>query len=1079
MEERLSPAEAADTLRITLLGSFRLLLAGRPVPGFDQARLQQLLAYLLLNRGSPVPRQQLAFLFWPDSTEEQARTNLRNLWHRLRRALPGADLLLATDELAMQWRDGAPWWLDVAEFERHLARAGSAAGAEERLRHLEQAVADYGGELLPGCYDDWLLAERERLAQAYGRALEELAALYEDRRDYRSAIGHAQALLRHDSLHEPAYARLMRLHALNDDRAAALHTYHSCATVLRRELDAEPDRATREFYEQLLSARAQPLTLPLLEAAAPLVGRDGEWALLQRAWRQAAGRPGLVLIAGEAGIGKTRLAEAMVEWAARQGIAVLTARCYAGEGELAYAPLVAWLRAQPRPRLPDRLLRELARFLPEILVERPDLPPPEPLTENWQRLRLYQALADILLAGRPALLLFLDDLQWCDGDTLEWLHFLLALRHEPGRRVHLLVMATLEPTGGEAAAALDAWTAGPARSGQLAEVELGPLTPDATLALADRVAGRLFDRALGPLLYQGTEGHPLFVVEMVRAGFAGGAPPAESHAAPVAVSPPPLPDRVRQVLQARLAQLSPPARGVVELASVIGRAFPYAVLAQATDLSEGLLVDCLDECWRKRILREQQDDAYDFAHGKLREAAYAGLSRARRRWLHGRVARALEAVHAGDLERVAGAIAGHFEAAGLPGQAVDYLRLAAAAARRVYAHAEALAALEKAIGLLEALPPGVDRSSQAAHLHEAVGELRDLLAQHAAAREAYAAARTFAPPADGVTQARLLRKAGKALENERAGYEQVAAQYASAEALLGAPGQAGAETAWWEEWCQVQLDHLLLLYWWKRPQQMAERIAEVRPWIERHGTPAQRAALFGNLSRQINWTNRFAPSDRALAYACAARVSLPGSAAPEARAPYEFALGFNLLWHGNHAEAEAELRAALDLAEQIGDVALQARCLAYLVAACRRQGREADVELHARRGLVVAEAARMLEYVGACRAGLAWVAWRRRDLVEAGRLAEAALEAWAAHTAPYPFCWQALWPLIGAALANGRLIEAAGHARRLCDSEQQLLPPDLAEPLAAALSAWDAGRAAEAGDLLRRALDRAQQENYS
>ena len=108
-------------------------------------------------------------------------------------------------------------------------------------------MALYGGELLPGCYDDWLLAERDRLAQAYGPALEQLAALYEEGRDYRQAIGHAQALLRHDPLHEPAYALLMRLHALNDDRAAALHTYHTCATVLRRELDVEPGPRPASF----------------------------------------------------------------------------------------------------------------------------------------------------------------------------------------------------------------------------------------------------------------------------------------------------------------------------------------------------------------------------------------------------------------------------------------------------------------------------------------------------------------------------------------------------------------------------------------------------------------------------------------------------------------------------------------------------------------------------------------------------------------------------------------------------------------------------------------------------------------
>ena len=556
------------------------------------------------------------------------------------------------------------------------------------VRRLEQAVALYSGELLPGCYSDWLLVERDRLSQAYGHALEQLAALYEARRDYRQAIGHAQALLRHDPLHEPAYAQVMRLHALNDDRAAALHMYHTCVTILRRELDVEPSRPTREIYERLLNVKSQPAALPQFESAAPLVGREAEWALLQRAWREATGGARLALISGEAGIGKTRLAEALVEWVGRQGIPALTARCYATEGELAYEPVVAWLRGHPRPPLADPWLRELARLLPEILIERPDLPPPGPLTEAWQRLRLFEALAHGLLTGHSALLLVLDDLQWCDRDTLDWLHYLLHAREAVGARVQLLVVATVRPEE-ERKTALDSWMAGLSRAGNLTEIELGPLSQDATLTLADRIAGRPLDRALGPLLFQGTEGHPLFIVEMVRAGFGQVRSTTANHAAAMTATPAALPTKVRQVIEARLAQLSAPARSTVELAAVIGRAFTFSVLAAASDLSEDVLVGCLDECWRKRIIREQEDDAYDFSHDKLREAAYAGLSRTRLRWLHGQVAQALEAVHANDLDMVSGQIAAHYEQASKPQAAIAFYRRAADVAQRVYANTEA------------------------------------------------------------------------------------------------------------------------------------------------------------------------------------------------------------------------------------------------------------------------------------------------------------------------------------------------------------------------------------------------------
>ena len=677
-------------LHVRLLGAFQIRHYDEAVKGFDQARLQELLAYLLLHRTNPVPRQQLAFLFWPDSTEEQARTNLRNLWHRLRRSLPDADRFLIADELTVQWRDDDACWSDVAAFELHLKRAGSTASTEEQIANLEQVVTMYGGELLPGCYSDWLLAERDRLAQAYGHAMEQLVGLYEGRREYRQAIGHAQALLRHDPLHEPGYIHLMRLHALNDDRAAALHTYHTCVTVLRSELDVEPGQATRDQYERLLNGKTQPAALPKLEAAIPLMGRDAEWALLQRAWRDAANGPRLALISGEAGIGKTRLAEALVEWVSRQGIPAPAAHCFATEGELAYAPIVAWLRSHPRPLLADHRLRELARLLPEILVENPDLPPPEPLTEPWQRLHLFEALAHGLLTGRSALLLFLDDLQWCDRDTLDWLHYLLQAREALGMRVQLLVVVTVRLEDAEDRKALDSWKAGLSRTGNLTEIDLGPLSLEATLALADRVAGRPFDRAFGQLLFQGTEGHPLFIVEMVRAGFGAGHAAVANHAATVNETTAALPAKVHQVLKARLAQLSPPARGVIELAAVIGRAFTYGVLAGASDLGEDVLVSCLDECWRRRIIREQGDDTYDFTHDKLRETAYAGLSRTRRRWLHSRVAQALEMLYAGDVDMPIGQIAAHYEQADRPKSAIGYYGQAAAAAQRIYANAEAM-----------------------------------------------------------------------------------------------------------------------------------------------------------------------------------------------------------------------------------------------------------------------------------------------------------------------------------------------------------------------------------------------------
>jgi DNA-binding SARP family transcriptional activator len=1069
-------------LTIHLLGRFQLTAGQTKVSGLHGVRLQELLTYLLLHRGQPISRHQIAFLFWPDSSEKQALTNGRNLWYRLRRALPEADRFLAADDLVVQWRSDAPCWLDVVEFETCLIQVQATSDPGEQITHLEEAITHYGGELLPGFYSDWLLAERERLAQAYGRSLEQLATLHENRRHYRQAIEWTRVLLRHDPLHEAAYTRLIRLHALNGDRAAALHTYHACATILRRELDVAPGRPARELYERLLDQESVPDVPSERSAAIPLVGRDARWTQLQQLWRKAATRPQLALISGEAGIGKTRLAEALVEWVGRQGIPALTARCYATQGELAYAPIVAWLRSRSLPRLADPWLRELARLLPEILAEHPHLPPPEPLIKPWQRLRLFEALARALLATHSALLLFLDDWQWCDPDTLDWLHFLLTDPRGQAARPQLLVVTAVRSGERGARAKLADWRVGLAHTGQLTELALGPLNQEATATLAGYVAQRPFDPALAPLLFQGTEGHPLFIVEMMRAGLTQAAPATEAelvdHATAMLAEPTTLPARVRQVLEARLSQLSPAARSVMGAAAVIGRAFTYDVLRQTVDLSEDELVNCLDESWRRRIIHEQEEDRYDFSHDKLRQVAYAGLSRVRRRWLHGRAADALETIHAAELQPVAGMIAGHYLAAGQPAKAVAYYGQAAAAARVVYAHDEALAALKKAIALLAGRPPAATHDEQMSQLQEQLGDVLEIQAQHGAARDAYQSALTHRPESEKIVRARLQRKIGKTLENEQADYAQVTAQYETAEIILGTP-TADAGTGWWEEWCQIQLEQLLLMYWWQRPDDMAERIARVQPLLERHGTPIQRAALLSNLSRQLNRSGRFAPSVDALNYARAVLETLPASSSPEMRAGYQFSFGFNLLWYGDYAGAEVALHEALTVAEQCGDITLQTRCLAYLLAAARRQGDDADVTSYARRCLALAKTANMFDYIGAAQAGLAWIAWRRDDLAEAVRLAQAAQAAWREHAAPYSLYWQALWPLMGIALAQEHLAEAVSYARQLLQPKQQALPTRLEKPLEAALAAWDSVRPDAARQLLHHALTTAQQMNFT
>lgn len=726
-----------STLDVHLLGDFRLTYGGEPVRSIDTARLQSLFAYLVLHSGAPQSRQHLSFRFWPDSSEAQARTNLRQLLYHLRHALPDPDRFLCVDTRTVQWRPDAPYDLDVADFEHAVVWADEAeqrADQDAARAALKEAAELYRGDLLPGCYEDWIEPERERLRHRYTEVLERLAAILEEHRAYGAAVSCAERLLRQNPLRETSYRSLMRLHALSGDRAAALHVYHDCVKALRQELGVDPDPATRALHERLLKARATPeregaprSAVPAVEF--PLVGRRTEWERLREAWHTAAHRgPRVVLVTGEAGIGKTRLAEELLQWTGSQGMAAARAHCYAAEGRLAYAPVTEWLRADALQEalrvLEDPWLSEVARLLPELLAERPDLRPPEPLTQGFQRGHLFEALSRAVLAAEEPLLLMVDDLQWCDAETLEWLRYLM--RFESSTK--LLIVGTVRTAEVSEDHPLRTLLLDLRRSNQVDEVTLGPLASAETASLAASVAGRDLDEVRTADLYRDTEGNPLFVVESVRAGLlVAGERTTIEHRESSQVAPSlvpgseSLPPKVYAVITFRLSQLSPQARELVGLAATIGRAFTLEVLAEASERGQEHLVRALDELWERHVVHQHGAESYDFGHDKLREVAYAEISPARRRLLHRKVAHALERVHASNLDSVSGQLAAHYRQASLPEQAIRYYQRAGEWALRLSAYEEATAHLTRGLKLLESLPDTPERTRQELGLQIALG----------------------------------------------------------------------------------------------------------------------------------------------------------------------------------------------------------------------------------------------------------------------------------------------------------------------------------------------------------------------
>jgi DNA-binding SARP family transcriptional activator len=678
-----------NRLSIQLLGTVQVALEvpGRsPQPlAFHSQRALELLAYLALNHAAPVPRIQVAGLFWPETAEEQALTNLRKVVHQLRRELPDANQYLDLDVGGMRIRLGAPVRIDAADFNSALQRATLARRAGDLAAEqyaLEAALAHCRGLLLPGWYADWVLQERDTCLREQTVALQRLARLLENRRCYRDSIDVLQRLQAVDPLIEETYRQLMRLYVLCGDRAKALSVYQDCREVLTRELGVEPDASLRVAYENLLARSREPIPVsPVsLDGTVRLVGRAAEWNQVQAAWA-AAEKPVLLVLKGEAGIGKTRLLEELLEWARALRIDTAQAVCYEAEGELPLAPVAAWLRARPLPGLDPAWRYEIARLAPDaagaVAVAAPEAaqqsaPLAAPTTgDAGQRLRLFAGLAQALLAGRDGVILTLDNLHWCDRETMEFLHYLLRATQPP---VRLLVACTLRPEEPDPTPALARLLDGLRRSGLLVEIALQPLNAEETVELGRRVARGGLSSERSARLFGETEGNPLFIIETVRAGQLA------------------IPPGIQAVIGSRLARLSAAARELAGIAAVIGQSFSLELLGEASGFEELSLLQSYEELLQRRILREREVPGQktsaidlDFTHDKIREVTLATLSMGRRKIYHRRVAQALEKHCAGELGRtgplvngqLAGQIAGHYEQAGMDQQAAIFRARAA------------------------------------------------------------------------------------------------------------------------------------------------------------------------------------------------------------------------------------------------------------------------------------------------------------------------------------------------------------------------------------------------------------------
>jgi ABC-type oligopeptide transport system substrate-binding subunit/DNA-binding SARP family transcriptional activator len=728
-------------LRLYFLGPLVTRYDERQLPVPPTLKSQSLLAYLVLHRDQPQPRERLATLLWGDRPERRARHSLSTaLWH-IRRCLPDDDLVLS-DPHTVQFDPQADLWLDVEAFE--------IQASQDDVASLRSAVALYRGDLLDGFYDDWIINERYRLETLFSMVLARLMVGREREGEHEAALSTALRLLDHDPLREDAHRVAMRAYCRLGQSNAALGQYYRCREIMLEELGAEPMVETTELYRAILEGRVAvgrapeplPVQMPTVAPSVPpgrspldviapsrLVGREQELAFLRECWQEAtsragrgaeAGRGAGVLISGEAGVGKTRLVEEFASHLRWQGVRVLWGRCYEFERVLPYQPIAEALRtilptlaSAELSDFPAWAVGEMARLVPEVLEEWAGLEVTPAIRSDQERARLFDGVTRFLaeLSSHGALLIVLEDLHWASESALQLVHYLA--RHLTDHQ--LLIVGTFRPEAIGLQHPLLGLRRRLTREGLAKPLRLSRLSPVAVEAMMVEMSG--MGEKVVPLaarLYQETEGNPFFLMEIVKALFEAGAIHLEGgtwqgNLARISEGTLPLPTGVSEVIQARARRLDNDAQEALRLAAVLGREFDFDLLNAVWGRGKETMLEALDDLLRHRLLDEGTGPMgrdYRFTHHKIQEAVYGEIPCRRRQYTHMQAGAAIEQLYGSQAEEFVSELAFHFEQGrqldqALTEKAITYLLQAGDQARGLYACQEAIDYYQRALALLK------------------------------------------------------------------------------------------------------------------------------------------------------------------------------------------------------------------------------------------------------------------------------------------------------------------------------------------------------------------------------------------